>query len=359
MLGLAAVSVNFGLRLCSPWCYEDGVMPSVAPDAKAAIEAAERIADAVLFSAALEVDASDRVPLRNLEMLAEAGLFGVAGPADAGGLNLDIGSVGQVIEALAGGCMATTFVWIQHHSPVRALSTTTNAALREEWLVPLCAGQRRGGIALGGLRPEPPFLVATPVAGGWSLAGRVPWVTGWGLIDTMLTAARTVNGQALRALVDPAESETLRVRRLHLVAVNASVTVEVEFRGHFVPHERVVALEPYTPPPAHDGGGRFNGSLALGLARRCCRLIGPSALDEELVARRRQLDEATDETIADARAAACELAMRAAATLVVATGSSSLLVESHAQRLAREALFVLVFGSRPAIRSSLLRRLVR
>jgi hypothetical protein len=32
-------------------------------------------------------------------------------------------------------------------------------------------------------------------------------------------------------------------------------------------------------------------------------------------------------------------------------------VDQHAQRLAREALFLLVFGSRPGIKSALLRRL--
>jgi hypothetical protein len=120
----------------------------------------------------------------------------------------------------------------------------------------------------------------------------------------------------------------------------------------------VVNVEPYRPPPAYDGGGRPNGSLALGVARRCCALIGPSALDEELVARRRQLDEASDETMAEARAAACELALRAAGALVVHTGSSSLLPDSHAQRLLREAVFVQVFGSRTATRDALLRRLI-
>jgi hypothetical protein len=35
----------------------------------------------------------------------------------------------------------------------------------------------------------------------------------------------------------------------------------------------------------------------------------------------------------------------------------SIAVDQHAQRLAREAVFLLVFGSRPAIKQALLRRL--
>jgi hypothetical protein len=41
----------------------------------------------------------------------------------------------------------------------------------------------------------------------------------------------------------------------------------------------------------------------------------------------------------------------------VRDGSRAVTVDQHAQRLAREALFLLVFGSRPGIKSALLRRL--
>src|SRR5882672_10635827 len=103
---------------------------------------------------------------------------------------------------------------------------------------------------------------------------------------------------------------------------------------------------------------RVNGSLALGLVRRCARLLGPGPLDDELAACRELLDDAiTADAMAEARAAASELAVRAAAALAVRDGSRSVTVDQHAQRLAREALFLLVFGSRPGIKSALLRRL--
>ncbi|MGH3621580.1 MAG: hypothetical protein ACRDQ5_07295, partial [Sciscionella sp.] len=109
---------------------------------------------------------------------------------------------------------------------------------------------------------------------------------------------------------------------------------------------------------ARDAGGlRVNGSLALGVTARCCRMLGASGLDAELAERRRQLDDASAHTLPAVRAAASELAMRAAAALVVATGSRSVLRDAHEQRLAREALFLLVFASRPPIKQSLLRRL--
>jgi hypothetical protein len=46
--------------------------------------------------------------------------------------------------------------------------------------------------------------------------------------------------------------------------------------------------------------------------------------------------------------------MTAAAHLVAGRGSSALDTSEHAQRLAREAVFLLAFGQRPAIQRALL-----
>jgi alkylation response protein AidB-like acyl-CoA dehydrogenase len=74
---------------------------------------------------------------------------------------------------------------------------------------------------------------------------------------------------------------------------------------------------------------------------------------------RSDLDAADPGELPAARAAAAELAWRATGSLVVAQGARSIVTDHHAQRLAREALFLLVFGSRPAIRDELAKRLTR
>jgi alkylation response protein AidB-like acyl-CoA dehydrogenase len=313
----------------------------------------------LLFPAALSTDAADLVPRAHLDALAEAGLFGVVGPREHGGLGADLPDFCGVVEALASGCLSTTFVWIQHHTPVRAIASSENAALQQEWLPRLCVGRTRAGIALGGLRAGPSQIEARRIDGGWRLDGDVPYITGWGLIDVLFVAARTAGPEprAVTVLVPAEASGALTVEPLRLLATNSSGTVTAKLRGLFVPDECVVGVDAYRSPPPYDGGGRPNGSLSLGVTNRCCRLIGPSALDAELDARRRQLDEAGEETMAEARAAAAELALRAAGTLVVAQGSTSLLPDRHAQRLLREAAFLQVFGSRPAIRAALLQRL--
>ena len=86
-------------------------------------------------------------------------------------------------------------------------------------------------------------------------------------------------------------------------------------------------------------------------------MLGPTPLDQELKRLRAELDELDPTGIAAARGAAGELALRAAAALSVAMGSRALLLNDHAQRLAREALFALVYALRPDSRAALLAQL--
>jgi alkylation response protein AidB-like acyl-CoA dehydrogenase len=319
---------------------------------------AREIAEDVLFPAALDTDASDLLPVSNLDLLAREGFYGIAGPVDAGGSNLDPTTTTAVVETLASGCLTTAFVWLQHRNPVRAVAASETPALRDAWLEPLCRGERRAGIALAGNRPGPPILRASVTAHGEVvLDGEAPWVSGWGRIDVILVTARD-GDRVVSVLVDANESPTLRAERLRLVGANASGTVTLRFHDHVVPAERVAGAEPHADVLARDATGlQLNGSLALGVVDRCCRLMGPSAFDEQLAAVRQALEDATPEDLPSARAAASELALRATAALTVAHGSRSILTDQHPQRLAREAQFLLVFGSRPLIRAELSRRL--
>ena len=125
-----------------------------------------------------------------------------------------------------------------------------------------------------------------------------------------------------------------------------------------MPADRVISIQPFDEWQAADRSGlRPNGSLALGIARRCAALLGSEALENELRACRNALNRASPDTMPEQRARASELALRAATTLVVSGGGRSIGVDHHAQRLAREALFLLVFGQTPAIKAVQLHRL--
>jgi len=77
-------------------------------------------------------------------------------------------------------------------------------------------------------------------------------------------------------------------------------------------------------------------------------------LDDELIDCRNELDGADVESMPKARARACALALRAAHVLAVQRGSGASLSGDIAERTSREAALLLVFGSRPAIKNSLL-----
>lgn len=307
----------------------------------------------------MAVDDLRAIPAAHLDELAGAGLYGIAGPPEYGGLAADLSAFCEVVEILASGCLATTFVWLQHHGAVRALADSPNRQLRDAWLGPLVTGRCRAGVALGGARPGAVLLQARRVPGGYALDGTSPWVTGWGMVDVLYTLARGADAELIAAAIPARASATLTATRLDLVAVNASATVELSFARHFVPDEQVSSVFPQADWLATDSRGlRPNGSLALGVAARCCRLAGDSTLDAELGRLRARLDAADADSMPAARAAAAAFAFRAAGSAVAVTGSRSILAGQHPQRLARESLFLLVFGSRPAIRENLVRMLV-
>jgi alkylation response protein AidB-like acyl-CoA dehydrogenase len=323
---------------------------------------ARQLADDLLFPDAMRVDGLDAIPAVHLDALAAAGLYGAPVPTGSGGLGLDLAGSGAVAEELASGCLATTFVGLQHRGLVTTLAAEgTPAVLRDRWLGPACRGEVRGAIALHGTIPGPPLLRARPDGGGWRLDGEAPWVSGWGLTDLLLVAARGPGDSVVSLIVDAAAQPGLTVTRQRLAAVNASVTVRLGFDGVLVPGERLAGQVPFDPAESlRPDRLRINGSLALGLVRRCTRLLGPGPLDGELAACREQLDDtlaAGPDAMARARSEASELAVRAAAALAVQQGSRSVTVDQHVQRLAREAMFLLVFGTRPGIKSALLRRL--
>jgi alkylation response protein AidB-like acyl-CoA dehydrogenase len=320
------------------------------------LETAQQLADEILFPAAIDTDRTDVLPVALLDALADAGLYGLTGPVAAGGAEADFATVCAVVEALSSGCLTTTFVWAQHIGAVNAAAASEDPAIKE-WVAPLCTGQLRAGLTLGGAVPGPPALRAREVGDGWNFVGTAPFVSGWGRIDVMHTAARTDDSRLVWALVNAVESDSLSVERLELVALNATNTVRAEFRDHHVASDRVTSVVSYREEPTPPEVLRVHASFALGVVARCRHLLGPTPLDEVATRVREELDRLDPATIQAARGAAGELALRASAALLVSTGSRSLLMSEHAQRLAREALFILVYALRPGSRAAVLDRL--
>ncbi len=305
-----------------------------------------------------ETDAASSLSSHHFDTLAGCGLYGAFAPSSIEGLQLDLGQLCTVVEQLASSCLTTTFVWIQHFRLLAALLDSATPENIRERLPLAVSGQIKGGVALGGLLPGPPRLSATQVDGGWRIDGEAPWVSGWGIIDDLFLTARWTDDTVVSFVIDATEQPQLEVNRHQLSAMNASSTVQLVFTSFYVPEERCVGLQPYAPGLERPEGLRVNGSLALGVARRCCELLGPTSLDEELRDRRDDLDAYETKDIYVSRARAAEFAVRAAHVLSVSRGSQSAISGDIAERTTREAALLLVFASRPAIKEGLLDLLV-
>lgn len=301
---------------------------------------------------AADVDGASAIPAPHLEALGRLGLYGALAPQSQGGLGLTLQELTTVVERLASGSLAPTFVWIQHFRLLRSLLDPTTPATLRAWLPDVVTGALKGGIALVGLMPGPPRLWATPIAGGWRLDGAAPWVSGWGIIDLLLVTARGPHDTTVSVVLDARPHPGLTAKPARLSAMNASATVHIQFDGVTVDRGRLVSEVPAAARPEGEGL-RNNGSLALGVVRRCCLLLGPTPLDDALRQCRARLDTASVDAMPAARAAASALAVQAAHAVAVARGSRAALVGDPAERLTREAAILLVFGSRPGIKQVL------
>jgi alkylation response protein AidB-like acyl-CoA dehydrogenase len=311
------------------------------------ITKARDFADEVLFPTANDVDAMDAVPRARLDRVAEEGFFGLASPA----AGIQMTDAHPINAAFAGGCMTTALVWVQHHGTLAACCFGPEAV--REWVEPLASGDVRSTVAFAGLLPTPK-LRAREDGESWIVEGTAPWVSGWGLTDVIHLAVRAPDDDVVWLLAD-ASDPGFRAEPHRLLGMNASATVTLHVEGVRVGAERMTSRFPWAEWPARDAAGlRTNGSMALGVAERCCRLIGPSRLDDELEQVRAALDAGNADTFPELRATASAFAVRAASALVAHGGSGAVERGTHAERLYREAAMLLVFGSRPSSRSALL-----
>ncbi len=333
------------------------------------VDRAHRLATDLLAPQAERVD-QEGVPMSHIEALKRSGLLGVAAPVEYGGSDAPPDVVRRTAEILAGACCSTWFVQTQHHTPVKIL-VKGEPPVRERLLGRLSRGELLSGVAYAHVRSYPRVPVrARREGGGWRFDGTVPWYTGWGLNDVMLLAGVTEAGEVLLAFAEAREQPGLRASEpMRLAALTAARTVSLELSGLWLPEEAVALRRPYEQWAPVDRARTLNANPAVfGVTEAALSLLDPETaapLTARLDDVRRRAYALADhpeplERVAErlaVRAEAYEVLRTATTAAVVAEGGRSMALTSRAQRLAREALFLLVQGQTAETRAAHLRTL--
>jgi alkylation response protein AidB-like acyl-CoA dehydrogenase len=325
---------------------------------------ARSLAAEVLAPQAERVD-QEQVPASSIEAIKRSGLLGVNAPQAYGGSGAPNSVAREIAEVLAGACCATWFVQAQHDTPVLTL-TKTELPAKERLLAKLATGELLSGVAYAHLRRYPQVPVrAVPKRGGWRFHGTVPWYTGWGLNDVMLLAGVTDADEVVFAFAEARQQSGLKASPpMRLAALTAARTVSLQLDGLWIPDEAVALHAPYESWAAGDRPKPANASPAVfGVAESALSLLDQD--DPTTKGLRLRLDKVRRQAYALAdhpaphehmeerlalKTKAFDL-MRTATTAALVTGGGRALdLDNRAQRLAREAMFLLVQGQTAEVR---------
>ncbi|MFF7189887.1 acyl-CoA dehydrogenase family protein [Streptomyces sp. NPDC008222] len=328
---------------------------------------ARQLAADLLGPQAERVD-QEGVPASHVKALKGSGLLGVNAPTEYGGAAAPAAVARETAEILAGACCSTWFVLTQHYTPVKLLAST-ELPVRERLLGPLARGELLSGIAYAHVRAFPRVPVrATPERGGWRFDGTVPWYTGWTLNDVMLLAGVSEAGEVVFAFTEAREQPGLRpTAPMRLAALTAAHTVSLDVNGLWLSRDSVVLRTPREKFALVDRPRNTNASPAVfGVAYAALDLLDANPEAQETArSLRGRLDEARREAYVlwdhpvpheriEERLAwklrAHDLMRTATTAALVAGGGRSMALGSRAQRLAREAMFLLVQGQTAEVR---------
>ncbi|MGW6129086.1 acyl-CoA dehydrogenase family protein [Cellulomonas sp. NPDC055163] len=354
-----------------------------AADAHPLVVRVRRYADEVLRPSALRTD-RDGVTADRIAELASLGLLNHLAPPEHGGLGIDRDTDRRLHEIVAGACFTTWLVWAQHAPQVGRLG---EALAHGRPLPPVARQVLRGEVLLGAgisdVRRFPDrYVAATRVPGGWTFAGTISWVSGWGLSSALTVAAvEPGTGTVVTGLV-VVGPRTRVPAPLRLAAVSGSRTERVLLDDVLVPDDHVLSTRSLDRTRFEDIGvaGDARGhhfGLAATVLDELDRSTHPQARHvadtwrprvAQIRARAYALaDEAAlagggphriDERIATKVASGEALSVLTRALLVARSGRG-LADDDTAQLHARAALFVLVQGQDADVRHAQLAHLAR
>ena len=332
----------------------------------------------VLRENSVSLDDASHWPSESLEVLGEAGVLGQVVPREYGGSEF---SGPQLVEGylqLSRACLPTTFVLTQRNAACQRFALSENESLKADLLPQLVGAGRFATVGISHLTTSRQHLskptVAVSIEGSrLVLDGMVPWVTGAGQADWVLTGGTCEDGaQVLVALPMDAEGITVMPAQ-DLLALDSSRTASIRLDGVSLDESLLVAgpIEGVMQTGGRGGTGSLGTSaLALGAASESLdRLAGEALKRPELGEILDPLTTERDHVVGDLLAAAGEmsesqlpeltneslrqrsnsLVLRAAQAYLAASKGAGFTASHPASRAVRESMFFLVWSCPQAV----------
>ncbi len=322
-----------------------------------------------LRETATQTDLGATWPTEPIRWCAEAGVFRWFIPEQFGGLGWSEQQQLAGYLALSQSCLTTTFVLTQWHAAVRRILMSDNAVTQVRWLCELACGEKFATVGISHLTTSRQHL-SQPVLranlrpeGGFVLDGYCPWVTAAIAADVLVIAATCSDGQQILCAV-PRDRAGIEVGGGQpLVALTSSCTDTVRFQHvEVTPDELLAGPVPQVLTVASGGGagGLQTSTLAVGLSMAAVQLLGVQAglraelqaVYEKLASDTRELESVLirltngedTRSAGELRQRANSLALRTTQAALTAAKGAGFVATHSAGRMAREALFFLVWS---------------
>ncbi len=325
---------------------------------------------------ATHYDMSGEWPARSLEFLTHAGAWSWIVPRTFGGLGLDPASQIMAYEAVAAGCMSCALILTQRDGACEFIADADNDGAKEALLPGLAGHELMASIGISHLTTSrqgaKPALTATRDGHAFVLNGYIPWVTAASKCHGIVSAAMVPDGGQILFWL-PLDAEGVQIDPpMRLMALESTLTAEVHCRGARIAPEHLLR------GPVDDALRRRSpvkslvvSATGIGLAGALVRDIRAHAssstdrmahqLDDALAryeathARLTAFAEVLGRPDAEVpkteiRVAVNDLLMRLALMALTIGKGSGFIRQRDTQRLAREALFFLVWSAPDDVR---------
>ena len=316
---------------------------------------------------ACHFDRSGKWPTEDLKALSVGGATAWSIPKNFGGDDLPALELHLRYEQLATASVAAALILTQRDAAVGLIDAAVDFPRRTHWLTQLSRGYAWATVGIAQLTTSrqggTPAVTATASGAGYALNGTIPWATGAAAADVIVTGAALENGQQLLVAISPDDVGVTVLPGLPMVALTCTSTGPIELRNVVVSADSVMRGPTGTALiPRRNGLVLGQTFIATGLCRAALDLIGTHDSDraraaaaafshqlETLRERVRLLCQPGQESAAAAenaplRGACNDLALRVTHAAVALFKGAALVLDHPAQRLAREAMFLLVWS---------------